>query len=165
MTDHPDLPSRDDQPPPCGSERERELMRRMCIRARVPFTEWDCARLLTEFKRNLTQRQWAWMRSNPSIRDPEDALRSLIMIGFENRRFKRMRLRGRGRDRIWAEPRQQARLSTLLETDPDAQGRGKAVMKPPEPDARARNEARKQARGPQPEPGPSGQGPRRLKRR
>jgi len=108
-----------DRPPRCASERERELLRRMCVRAEAPFSEWECARLLTEFKRNLTERQWVWLREQADVRESEDALRLLILIGFENRRFQRMRLRGRGRDRVWAEPRQQRRLATLLGTDPD----------------------------------------------
>ena len=108
-----------ERPPRCSSERERELLRGMCVRANTEFTEWECSRLLTEFKRNLTQRQWVWLRDHPEVRGPEDALRLLILIGFENRRLQRMRLRGRGRDRVWAEPKQQRRLSTLLRTDRD----------------------------------------------
>lgn len=112
--------ARDERPPRCSSARERELLRRMCERAGVEFSEWECARLLTEFKRKLTQRQWIWLREHAPIETPEDALRSLILIGFENRRLERLRLRGRGRDRVWAEPGQQARMRTLFASN----GRG-----------------------------------------
>ena len=90
------------------------MLRRLCARAEVEFTEWECARLLTEFKRNLSPAQWTNLRDNPEIREPEDALQALIVFGFENRRLKRMRLRGRGRDRVWREAGQQRRLGTLL---------------------------------------------------
>lgn len=70
----------------------------MCERADVEFTEWECARLLTEFKRTLDDAQWAALRSDPNITDPIEALRALIVLGFENRRFARIRGRGRGRD-------------------------------------------------------------------
>lgn len=86
----------------------------MCERAEVEFTEWQCARLLTEFKRNLSEAQWASLRDDPGIRSSEDALIALIVFGFENRRLKRMRLRGRGRDRVWAEAGQKHRLAVLL---------------------------------------------------
>ena len=86
----------------------------MCIRAEVEFTEWECARLLTEFKRNLSQAQWAALRDDAQLSTPEDALQALIVYGFENRRLKRMRLRGRGRDRVWREREQKRRLSVLL---------------------------------------------------
>jgi hypothetical protein len=86
----------------------------MCERAEVEFCEWECARLLTEFKRNLTQAQWAVLRDDPRIETPEDALCSLIVFGFENRRLKRLRLRGRGRDRVWAEPEHARRMKILL---------------------------------------------------
>jgi hypothetical protein len=107
------MPDHADRPPRCASPRERALLRRMCERAEVEFTEWECARLLTEFKRNLSDDQWASLRAaGPS--SPEDALRALIVFGFENRRLKRLRLRGRGRDRVWREPEQQRRIATLL---------------------------------------------------
>ena len=109
-----------ERPPRCSSVRERQLLRRMCERAGVDFTEWECARLLTEFKRKLTRRQWIWLREHAPIETPEDALRSLILIGFENRRLERLRLRGRGRDRVWAEAGQQARMRTLFASN----GRG-----------------------------------------
>jgi hypothetical protein len=102
------------RPPRCESERERKLLRRMCERDEVAFTEWECARLLTEFKRNLTDAQWTALRADPNNADPSHALRSLIVFGFENRRLKRLRLRGRGRDRVWAEQAQQQRLARLL---------------------------------------------------
>jgi hypothetical protein len=85
------------RPPRCTSERERRLLRRMCERAEVEFTEWECARLLTEFKRNLNDLQWAALRADTNNDDPDHALRALIVFGFENRRLKRLRLRGRGR--------------------------------------------------------------------
>jgi hypothetical protein len=83
----------------------------MCERAEAEFTEWECARLLTEFKRNLTDLQWASLRADPDNGDPAHALRSLIVFGFENRRQKRLRLRGRGRDHVWTEQAQQQRAS------------------------------------------------------
>jgi hypothetical protein len=86
----------------------------MCARAEVEFTEWECARLLTEFKRNLSDAQWTALRDDPDIRSSDDALLALIVFGFENRRLKRMRLRGRGRDRVWGEARQKQRLAVLL---------------------------------------------------
>lgn len=85
----------------------------MCERAEVEFSEWECARLLTEFKRNLSPAQWTDLRE-AEIQSPEDALQALIVFGFENRRLKRLRLRGRGRDRIWAEPEHKRRMATLL---------------------------------------------------
>jgi hypothetical protein len=99
------------RPPRCESERERKLLRRMCERDEVEFTEWECARLLTEFKRNLTDLQWAALRADPSIDDPIHALRALIVFGFENRRLKRLRGRGRGRDHVHAEQAQQQRAA------------------------------------------------------
>ena len=48
------------------------------------------------------------------LRTPEDALQALIVFGFENRRLKRLHLRGRGRDRVWAEPEQQQRIAVLM---------------------------------------------------
>jgi len=86
----------------------------MCERADVEFTEWEVERLLTEFKRNLSEAQWTTLRSNEDIRSSEDALQALIVFGFENRRLARLRLRGRGRDRVWAEPEQKRRISALL---------------------------------------------------
>ncbi|NVB36745.1 hypothetical protein G6O69_02800 [Pseudenhygromyxa sp. WMMC2535] len=103
-----------DRPPRCATEREHVLLQRMCARAGVEFTEWECARLLTEFKRQLSEPQWATLRNDPEIRSPEDALEALIVFGFENRRFARLRLRGRGRERIWAEAGQRQRMSVLL---------------------------------------------------
>ncbi len=85
----------------------------MCERAGVEFTEWECARLLTEFKRNMSEAQWASLQ-NTEVRTHEDALRAFIVYGFENRRLKRLRLRGRGRDRVWAEAEQQDRIAVLL---------------------------------------------------
>ncbi len=86
---------------------------RMCERAGVEFTEWECARLLTEFKRNLSEAQWTHLQQEEP-KTSEDALRALIVFGFENRRLKRLRLRGRGRDRVWAEAEQQDRIAALL---------------------------------------------------
>jgi hypothetical protein len=106
----PDL----ERPPKCASDRERALLRRMCERAEVAFTEWECARLLTEFKRNLSEAQWASLRDDVRVECSEDALRSLIVFGFENRRLKRLRLRGRGRDRVWAEAEHKQRMAKLL---------------------------------------------------
>ena len=103
----------DQRPPQCSSPRERALLVRMCIRAEVEFTEWECARLLTEFKRNLTDAQWASLQQ-AGLRTHEESLQALIVFGFENRRLKRMNLRGRGRDRVWAEAEQQKRIATLL---------------------------------------------------
>ncbi|WP_146659245.1 hypothetical protein [Enhygromyxa salina] len=105
---------RSERPPKCSSDRERALLRRMCERAEVGFTEWECARLLTEFKRNLSEAQWASLRDDVRVESSEDALRSLIVFGFENRRLKRLRLRGRGRDRVWAETAHKQRMTTLL---------------------------------------------------
>jgi hypothetical protein len=103
-----------DRAPRCASQRERALLRRMCERAEVEFTEWECARLLTEFKRNLNDLQWASLRADPAMQDPVHALRALIVFGFENRRLKRLRLRGRGRDHVWTEQAQQQRVARLL---------------------------------------------------
>lgn len=103
-----------DDRPRCRSPREAALLSRMCAKAQVEFTEWECARLLTEFKRNLSAAQWKALREDPKIVGPEDALQALIVFGFENRRLKRMRLRGRGRDRIWKEEGQKARLRSLM---------------------------------------------------
>ncbi|PRP90385.1 hypothetical protein ENSA7_82700 [Enhygromyxa salina] len=86
----------------------------MCERAEVAFTEWECARLLTEFKRNLSEAQWVSLRDDVRVETNEDALRSLIVFGFENRRLKRLRLRGRGRDRVWAEADHKRRMTTLM---------------------------------------------------
>ncbi len=86
----------------------------MCTRAEVDFSEWDCARLLSEFKRNLSEVQWKALREDAGVRTPEDALQALIVFGFENRRLKRMRLRGRGRDRVWAELEHRDRMQVLL---------------------------------------------------
>jgi hypothetical protein len=102
-----------DRPPRCSSARERALLMRMCVRAEVPFTEWECARLLTEFKRNLSEAQWTSLQ-NADLHTPDETLQALIVFGFENRRIKRLRLRGRGRDRLWAEPEQQTRMDALL---------------------------------------------------
>lgn len=102
-----------DRPPRCASPREQSLLRRMCERAEVPFTEWECARLLTEFKRNLTEAQWAALQKL-EVRTHEDALRALITYGFENRRLKRLHLRGRGRDRVWQETEHRERMAVLL---------------------------------------------------
>jgi hypothetical protein len=102
-----------ERPPACASAREHALLRRLCERAEVPFTEWECARLLTEFKRNLSEAQWASLRTQ-GIRSSEDALRALIVFGFENRRLKRLRLRGRGRDRVWEEAEHRDRMAQLL---------------------------------------------------
>jgi hypothetical protein len=85
----------------------------MCERAEVEFTEWECARLLTEFKRNLTDAQWTALQGT-EIRTQEDALRALIVYGFENRRLKRLHLRGRGRDRVWAEAEHRERMVVLM---------------------------------------------------
>jgi hypothetical protein len=92
----------------------------MCERAEVEFTEWECARLLTEFKRNLNDLQWASLRADPDTQDPIHALRALIVLGFENRRLKRLRLRGRGRDRerLWTEQAQQQRAARVLVRKP-----------------------------------------------
>jgi hypothetical protein len=105
----------DERPPRCNTPRERALLRHMCKRAEVEFTEWQCARLLTEFKRNLSEAQWASLEA-AQLKTSEDTLRALIVYGFENRRLKRLRLRGRGRDRVWAEPEQQRRMAVLLGT-------------------------------------------------
>jgi hypothetical protein len=86
----------------------------MCERAEVEFTEWECARLLTEFKRNLNDLQWASLRADPNTQDPIHALRALIVLGFENRRLKRLRLRGRGREGVWTEQAQQQRKVRTL---------------------------------------------------
>jgi hypothetical protein len=102
-----------ERPPRCNSPRERSLLQRMCERAEVEFTEWECARLLTEFKRNLTEAQWASLQKE-EIRTHEEALRALIVYGFENRRLKRLRLRGRGRDRVWHEAEHRERMTVLL---------------------------------------------------
>jgi hypothetical protein len=101
------------RPPRCASPREQALLRRMCVRAEVEFTEWECARLLTEFKRNLSEAQWAALHKQ-EIRTNEDALQALIVYGFENRRLKRLRLRGRGRDRVWAEAEHRERMVVLM---------------------------------------------------
>jgi hypothetical protein len=82
----------------------------MCERADVEFTEWECARLLTEFKRNLDDAQWAALRADPNITESLQALRALIVLGFENRRLARLRRRGRGRD----EPEHRRRVARLL---------------------------------------------------
>lgn len=103
-----------DQPPRCRSERERKLLRRMCERADVEFTEWECARLLTEFRRNLSDLQWAELRSDENIKTPEQALQALIVFGFENQRLSRLRLRGRKRDRAWDHTEQRQRRARLL---------------------------------------------------
>lgn len=84
----------------------------------MPFTEWECGRLLNEFKRKLSEAQWASLREDPDIRDPVDALRVLLVIGFENRRFERLHMRARGRERAWAEPEQRNRMATLLGKPP-----------------------------------------------
>lgn len=77
----------------------------MCRRADVEFTEWECARILTEFKRNFDDQQWALLRRHQSnFETPTDALRFLIVIGFENRRLKRLGRRYR----------QQANIERLL---------------------------------------------------
>ncbi|HLT35356.1 MAG TPA: hypothetical protein VK034_03700 [Enhygromyxa sp.] len=102
-----------ERPPRCASPRERALLQRMCERAEVEFTEWECARLLTEFKRNLSEAQWASLQK-AEVRTHEDALRVLIVFGFENRRLKRLHLRGRGRDRVWAEAEHRERMAVLL---------------------------------------------------
>lgn len=111
---HKRYPPGVDRPPQGLGERERALLERACARAGVPFTEWECARLLTEFKRKLSEAQWASLRDDPEIRDPIDSLRALLVFGFENRRLERLMLRARGRDRVWAEPEQRARLAKLL---------------------------------------------------
>ncbi|PRP99073.1 hypothetical protein ENSA5_29190 [Enhygromyxa salina] len=103
-----------ERPPRCESDREHALLRRMCERAEVEFTEWQCARLLTEFKRNLSEAQWASLRDDGRVDSPEAALSALIVFGFENRRLKRLRLRGRGRDRVWGEAAHKRRMSVLL---------------------------------------------------
>jgi|GEM_PF-2222412 len=103
-----------ERPPACASAREEALLRRLCERAGVAFTEWECARLLTEFKRNLSEAQWASLRTREEITTSEDALRALIVFGFENRRLKRLRLRGRGRDRVWEEADHRERMTALL---------------------------------------------------
>ena len=113
MPPRPPPPS-SDRPPRCSSDRERALLRRLCERAEVEFTEWECARLLTEFKRNLSEAQWTSLRTDVRVETSEDALRSLIVFGFENRRLKRLRLRGRGRDRVWAETQHKQRMTRLL---------------------------------------------------
>jgi hypothetical protein len=102
-----------DRPPRCASSRERALLRRMCERAEVEFTEWECARLLTEFKRNLTEAQWAALQKL-EVQTHEDALQALIVYGFENRRLKRLHLRGRGRDRVWVEAEHRERMAVLM---------------------------------------------------
>jgi hypothetical protein len=102
-----------ERPPRCGSPREQALLSRMCQRAGAEFTEWECARLLTEFKRNLSDAQWVALQKL-DVQSHEDALQALIVYGFENRRLKRLHLRGRGRDRVWAEAEQQARLTVLM---------------------------------------------------
>ena len=104
----------DGRPPRCSSPREHAILRRMCTRADVEFTEWECARLLTEFKRNLSEAQWASLREAARVECPEDALEALIVFGFENRRLKRLRLRGRGRDRVGAEASHKRKMSRLL---------------------------------------------------
>lgn len=86
----------------------------MCERAGVEFTEWECARLLTEFKRNLSDMQWTELRADPDIATPEQALQALIVYGFENQRLARLRLRGRRRDRAWTQAEQRSRRSRLL---------------------------------------------------
>ena len=86
----------------------------MCERAEVEFTEWECARLLTEFKRNLSDAQWAALQKH-EVDTHEDALQALIAYGFENRRLKRLHLRGRGRDRVWMEAEHRERMTVLLE--------------------------------------------------
>lgn len=107
-----------DRPPQGLGERERALLERACARAGVPFTEWECARLLTEFKRKLTAAQWAILQNDTELREPVDMLRALLVFGFENRRLERMSLRARGRDRVWAEPEQRARVAKLLGREP-----------------------------------------------
>ena len=104
---------RPDHPPRCSSERERKLLQRMCERAEVEFTEWECARLLTEFKRNLDESQWVSLRADPSLTDPVKALRALIVLGFENRRLARIRGRGRKREGVWAQQAQQQRRARM----------------------------------------------------
>ena len=86
----------------------------MCERAGVEFTEWECARLLTEFKRNLSDLQWSELRADENIRKPEQALQALIVFGFENQRLARLRLRGRKRDRAWTQTEQRDRRAVLL---------------------------------------------------
>jgi hypothetical protein len=86
----------------------------MCERAEVEFTEWECARLLTEFKRNLNDLQWASLRADPATQDPILALRALIVLGFENRRLKRLRLRGRGREQVHTEQAQHQRGARMI---------------------------------------------------
>ncbi len=86
---------------------------RMCERADVEFTEWECARLLTEFKRNLDDAQWATLRSDPNITDPVSALRALIVMGFENRRLARLRGRGRKREGVWTDQAKQQKRARL----------------------------------------------------
>ncbi len=107
-----------ERPPQGLSERERRLLERACIRAGVPFTEWECARLLTEFKRKLSDAQWAALHEDPEIRDPADALRVVLVFGFENRRLERLHLRSRGRDRVFAEPQHRERMAKLLGRPP-----------------------------------------------
>ncbi|MFV8755445.1 hypothetical protein ACNOYE_33265 [Nannocystaceae bacterium ST9] len=107
-----------DRPPQGLGERERRLLERACARAGVPFTEWECGRLLSEFKRKLSEGQWASLREDPDIREPVDALRVLLVFGFENRRLERLHLRARGRDRVWAEPEHRARMAKLLGREP-----------------------------------------------
>ncbi len=136
-----------DRPPQGIDARQRALLERMCVRAGVEFTEWECARLLTEFKRKLTEAQWATLREDPEIRTPADALRVLIVFGFENRRLERLHLRARGRDRVWAEPEQQQRIAHLLGRErppPKTKGIHRKVANEP---AVAR--ARPQSGGPQ----------------
>ncbi len=103
-----------DRPPQGLTDRERILLERACVRAGVPFTEWECSRLLTEFKRKLSEAQWASLRDDPEIHDSADALRILLVVGFENRRLERLHLRARGRDRVWAEPEHRNRMAKLL---------------------------------------------------
>jgi hypothetical protein len=86
----------------------------MCERAEVEFTEWECARLLTEFKRNLNDLQWASLRADPNMNDPIHALRALIVFGFENRRLKRLRGRGRVRGQVWTEQAQRNAFGSRL---------------------------------------------------
>jgi hypothetical protein len=107
-----------DRPPQGLADRERRLLERACVRAGVPFSEWECARLLTEFKRKLSDAQWASLSDDPDIRDPVDALRILLVFGFENRRLERLHLRARGRDRVWAEPEHRNRMAKLLGREP-----------------------------------------------
>lgn len=105
------------RPPRCTSVRERRLLQRMCERAEVEFTEWECARLLTEFKRNLDAAQWAALRADPENGDPLHALQSLIVVGFENRRLARLRGHGRRREGVWADQAKQQRSARLRERE------------------------------------------------